>query len=83
MPHSVIGKRARRLKVQILLGQPPPARRFGAINAVAGRNVDFLEEMQNQPGRKKVVPREILESMAENYEYGPTVETVLRSERPG
>ena len=46
-------------------------------------NVDFLEKMQNQPDRQKVVPRDILESMVGGYEYGPTVETVLTSERPG
>lgn len=46
-------------------------------------NVDFLEEMQNQPDREKVVPRDILESMVGGYEYSPTVEAVLSSERPG
>lgn len=46
-------------------------------------NVDFLEEMQNNPDREKVVPREILESMVGGYEYSPTVEAVLSSERPG
>lgn len=44
-------------------------------------NVDFLEQMQNQPDREKVVPRDILETMVGNYEYNPTVESVLRSER--
>jgi len=44
-------------------------------------NVDFLEQMQNQPDREKVVPRDILENMVGNYDYNPTVESVLRSER--
>ncbi len=44
-------------------------------------NADFLEEMQNQPDRDKVVPREVLDSMVSGYEYDPTVETVLKSER--
>ncbi len=46
-------------------------------------NVDFLEEMQNQPDRVKRVPRDILENMVGGYEYSPTVEAVLSSERPG
>lgn len=45
-------------------------------------NIDFLEEMQNQPDREKVVPRDILESMVGGYEYNPTVENVLSSEKP-
>lgn len=45
-------------------------------------NINFLEEMQNQPDREKIVPREVLESMVGGYEYNPTVENVLSSERP-
>lgn len=46
-------------------------------------NVDFLEQMQDKPDRDKQVPREVLETMVANYEYGPTVEAVLKSERSG
>lgn len=46
-------------------------------------NVNFLEEMQNQPDREKIVPRNVIETMVGGYEYGPTVESVLTSERPG
>lgn len=45
-------------------------------------NVDFLEEMQNNPNRDKVVPRDVLESMVGGYDYNPTVKTVLDSEKP-
>ncbi len=48
-------------------------------------NVDFLEQVQGQKDRKdigKVVPREILEKMVGSYDYNPTVEDILRSERP-
>jgi len=45
-------------------------------------NVDFLEKMQNQPDREKKVPHEVIESMVKNYEYSPTIENVLNSEKP-
>jgi len=45
-------------------------------------NADFLEQMQNQPDRDKQIPREAIERMVGNYEYSPTVESVLSSERP-
>jgi len=45
-------------------------------------NVDFLEEMQNQPDREKKIPRNILEKMVERYEYNPTIESVLNSKKP-
>lgn len=48
-------------------------------------NVDFLEAIQGQKNRQnigKVVPRESLERMVDSYEYNPTVDAILRSERP-
>jgi len=45
-------------------------------------NVDFLEKMQSQPDREKTLPRDILERTVQQYEYNPTVESVLQSERP-
>ncbi len=45
-------------------------------------NVDFLESMQNQPGRDKVIPREVLEGMVGRYQHNATVDSVLQSERP-
>jgi len=45
-------------------------------------NVDFLESMQDQPDREKSLPRHILEQMVSRYEYNPSVEAVLQSERP-
>ena len=40
-------------------------------------DVDFLEKMQNQPDRDKKVSRDVLEQMVNDYEYNPTVESVL------
>jgi hypothetical protein len=48
-------------------------------------NVDFLERMQKSPDRVKInkgVPREVLEKMVNEYDYNPTVEQILSSERP-
>ena len=45
-------------------------------------DVDFLEKMQNQPDRDKKVSRDVLEQMVNDYEYNPTVESVLNSKRP-
>lgn len=42
-------------------------------------NVDFLQEMQNQGDRDKVVPDEAVQRMVDRYEYNPTVERVLQS----
>jgi predicted kinase len=45
-------------------------------------DIDFLERMQQQPDRDKSVPREAIERMINRYEYNPSVESVLKSERP-
>ena len=48
-------------------------------------NVDFLEKMQGNPDRKsvnKTIPRHVLERMVSGYEYNPTVEDILKSEKP-
>lgn len=45
-------------------------------------NVNFLEEMQNQPDREKKVPLQVLELMVDKYEYNPTMESVLNSKKP-
>ena len=52
-------------------------------NSEGGWNVDFLGRMQNQPDREKTLPPEVLEQMVQNYQYNPSVESVLNSERPG
>lgn len=47
-------------------------------------DISVLEKVQNQSDRQeigKVVPVEILEQMVGQYEYNPTVENVLRSEK--
>ena len=44
-------------------------------------NIDFLERMQSQPDREKTLSRDILERTVKGYEYNPTVEDVLKSER--
>lgn len=48
-------------------------------------NVDFLESMQQTGNRQeigKIIPREVLEKMVGKYEHNPTVESVLKSEKP-
>lgn len=45
-------------------------------------NVDFLDRMQDSSSRNKRVPRQVLERMVGGYEYDPSVEKILSSERP-
>jgi len=53
------------------------------LRTAAGEwNIDFLERMQSQPDREKTLPREILEHTVQQYQYNPSVEAVLNSERP-
>lgn len=44
-------------------------------------NLEFLEEMQNQPDREKQVPLYALKRMVEGYEHDPTIEKILYSDR--
>ena len=47
-------------------------------------NVDFLSRMQDQPDRRKMnksLDTSIVDKMVNGYEYNPTIESVLRSER--
>lgn len=48
-------------------------------------NVDFLEKMQGNSDRKsvnKTIPRHVLERMVSGYQYNPTIENILKSEKP-
>ena len=48
-------------------------------------NVDFLMRMQDQPDRyrmNKSLDTDVVQGMVDKYEYGASVEDVLRAERP-
>jgi hypothetical protein len=59
---------------------------WGQIKSSDGRwNVDELIRNQNRGNRAeegKVIPDEVVRQMAEEYEYDPRIEDILKSERP-